>query len=103
MVLDLAKDLPVSLSSVHVTGAPNTRTSFLDAVIRPYLDRGDLSEGTLQDVFMKTSLISQALLKTDAFSVVLPSLRRSESIYASEQDVELHIKLKEKSRFASPF
>lgn len=94
----LAKDLPVSLTSVHVTGAPKTRTSFLDAIIRPHLTESGISSDTFENVLQRTAAITQALSKTDAFSIVLPSLKRSESIYSSNQDVELHIKLKEKSR-----
>jgi hypothetical protein len=98
MTSELAKDLPISLSSVHVTGAPNTRTSFLDAIIRPYIDYNGSEWSTFEDVVQRTSAIIQALSKTDAFSLVFPTLKRSDSIYADQQDVELHLRLRERSR-----
>ena len=97
-MVDLAKELPVSLASVHVSGAPNTRTGFLDAIIRPHLTEPSISSDTFENVLQRTTAITQALTNTDTFSLIQPTLKRSDSIYASKQDVELHIRLKEKSR-----
>jgi hypothetical protein len=92
--------MPASLRSVHVTGGGNIREGFLRHIISPHLaGTSAIEDGTtLQDVLETTSAITRALEKTDAFAIVQPTIAKSGSIYSSPDDVELHIRLKQKSR-----
>lgn len=82
-------------------GAPATRTSFLSFLVQPHLNSPtppSVTEDTIEDVLRRVSRITGVLERSDIFSSVYPSLERSRSPLAGENDVDLILKVRERSR-----
>lgn len=81
---------------MRVTGAYNTRQSFLGSLIKPVLSK---PINTLGDVLHSTRHISYLLQKTDIFKHVEARLERSKSDLASPNDVDVVFKTREHGRY----
>ncbi|KAF8736125.1 hypothetical protein AX14_000848 [Amanita brunnescens Koide BX004] len=89
-------DSPLKIADVRVTGAYNTRQSFLGSLIKPVLSK---PINTLGDVLHSTRHISYLLQKTDIFKHVEARLERSKSDLASPNDVDVVFKTREHGRY----
>ena len=98
---------PMRIAAVRVEGASSTRTSFLDWLVKPHLERHVLSnktsEGednsTVQSVLKTTRDITHTLRNTDIFALVEPRLEAARSYLAREGDVDLVFKTKPRGRY----
>lgn len=88
---------PTRISSVRVEGAVHTRHSFLGSLVSPHLAQGD-APPTFQDVLRRVKAMSHTLNRTDVFAVVHPTIERAASLLASEKDVDVVFKVREKGR-----
>ncbi|KAF8318799.1 hypothetical protein DL93DRAFT_2075725 [Clavulina sp. PMI_390] len=89
------------LADVRVQGAQATRTSFLDFLIRPHISSNatpSAIDGTMEDVMRRVSRITGHLEQTDIFASVQPALERSRSPLAEDGDLDLVLRVKERSR-----
>ena len=86
----------LNLRSVKVEGATNTRQSFLGFITNPILS----SEGgkDLEGVLHKTRQISDVLQRTDIFKSVDAYIERSRDPLATENDLQVIFKAREKGR-----
>jgi outer membrane protein insertion porin family len=93
------------ISAIRVEGATTTRSSFLDWLINPHLERhvsriGEAQEGeNVRAVLNTAKRITNALLETDNFASVEPRIEAAKSYLANEGDVELVFATKPKGRY----
>ncbi|KAF8870966.1 mitochondrial protein [Gymnopilus junonius] len=91
---------PVNVSSIRVEGAPHTRLSFLESIIKPAIPPPSSEQpSTLEDILHTTRRISYALRKTDVFSSIETYVDRPRDMLAQPGDVDLVFKTKERGRY----
>ncbi|KAG2032420.1 surface antigen-domain-containing protein [Suillus americanus] len=93
----------LSVTSVRVDGAANTRKSFLGWLIQPWLarhtdDRANKSNN-LQGALYTARGISHILQETDLFHSVDAKIQKSRDHLAREGDVDIVVTTREKGRF----
>lgn len=114
--MDRNSTLPLTVSSVHVLGAPNTRTGFLERIANPLLSANHDRPYTLSELIQESSRRAQ---KLSAFGrgilfAVKPSLTRLDIFWptisidfakpsqsdssSSPTDVEVYLGVKEKGK-----
>lgn len=94
-------DSPARIVNVRVQGPTATRSSFLGFLIRPHLNAPippSITEGSLQDVLRRVDRITGVLERTDIFSSVQATVERSRSATAGENDVDVILQVKDRSR-----
>ncbi|KAG1735590.1 surface antigen-domain-containing protein [Suillus paluster] len=96
-------ETPLTVTSVRVDGATNTRGSFLGWLIQPWLarhtdDRASKSNN-LQGALYTARGISHILQETDLFHSVHAEIQRSRDHLAKDGDVDIVINTREKGRF----
>ncbi|KZT22770.1 hypothetical protein NEOLEDRAFT_1137574 [Neolentinus lepideus HHB14362 ss-1] len=91
-------ETPVRIASVRVEGAPHTRSSFLGFLINPLLPPVT-SDSTLESVLHTTRRISHILQDSDIFSHIEAKLDASRDPLATNGDVDVILKTREKGRF----
>lgn len=92
---------PAHIADIRIQGTPSTRTSFLGFLVKPHLASStpsSVEEGTVEDVLRRVARITGVLEQSDIFSSVLPTLERSRSAIAGENDLDLILKVRERSR-----
>lgn len=88
------------VSSVRVEGAPHTRRSFLESIIKPAIPPPSSEQpSTLEDVLHATRRISFALRKTDIFTSIEAYVDRPRDMLAQPGDVDLVFRTKERGRY----
>jgi outer membrane protein insertion porin family len=96
-------ETPLSVTTVRVDGATNTRKSFLGWLIQPWLARHtDNQTGksdNLQGTLYTARAISHVLQETDLFHAVDAKIQRSRDHLAKDGDVDIVFSVREKGRF----
>lgn len=84
------------IADVRVIGPTRTRSSFLGSLINPHL----ASEGpnTLEGVLHRLTGITNTLHRADIFADITASVERSRAVQAGQDDVDLVLKVRDKSR-----
>ncbi|KAG6829367.1 hypothetical protein H0H87_011658 [Tephrocybe sp. NHM501043] len=99
-VIQENQQTPLSISSVRVEGATNTRSSFLGSLINPLLPESPASHSAsnLESVLHTSRQISHLLQKSDIFHSVEATIDRARDASASPTDVDVVFKVREKGR-----
>lgn len=94
---------PLHIASVRVEGAPHTRRSFLDWLLKPHLANYATllqpNTANLESVLQTTRSITHILRETDIFSIVEPKLEASRDMLSRDDDIDVIIKTKEKGKW----
>ncbi|EPQ53872.1 hypothetical protein GLOTRDRAFT_13105, partial [Gloeophyllum trabeum ATCC 11539] len=90
---------PLRIAAVRVEGAPHTRSSFLGFLINPLLAPAAAETSTLESVLHTTRRISHILQDSDIFSHVEAKIEPSRDPLATDRDVDVVFKTREKGRF----
>ncbi|GJJ11440.1 hypothetical protein Clacol_005673 [Clathrus columnatus] len=99
--------LGLRIRAIRVEGANHTRDSFLSTIIEPILRSenvtipsgiSDTQPETLESVLHTTRRIADLLVQTDIFSSVNPTLVKSRDPLATDKDVDVVFKCKERGR-----
>jgi outer membrane protein insertion porin family len=88
---------PLKVASIRVEGAPNTRRSFLTSLVEPFIPTQS-DPVTLHSVLESTRQISQRLYEADIFQSVEAKIEKCRDTLASNGDVDLVFKTREKGR-----
>ncbi|KAI0430551.1 outer membrane protein, OMP85 family [Xylaria sp. FL1042] len=94
--------LPVTLSSIHIHGAKNTRRSFLDPLFQPLVEDNRNANYTLSDLLNEIGGAVSKLQKFDIFHpdiVVHLSQPSHLDPSTSPTDLDVSLRVREKSRF----
>ncbi|EJD05373.1 uncharacterized protein FOMMEDRAFT_118409 [Fomitiporia mediterranea MF3/22] len=92
-------DARMRIASVRVEGAGKTRPSFLHWLIEPHLSDVRTDASTLNDVLGVSKRISNKLLESDVFSIVVPRLEQSRGELAGPGDLELVLHTRPKGKY----
>lgn len=84
---------------MRVEGALNTRRSFLNLLINPFLSAPDDEGYNLKSVLRTTQAISHMLQEADIFQSVEAKIEKSRNLLSREGDVDVIFKTREKGRF----
>ena len=87
------------LASVRVTGAQQTRPSFLKWLLDPQLAPAQSEESTFADVLRATKNMTRNLMETDIFAGVVPRLEASRDPLARPGDLALVLQARPRGRF----
>ncbi|KAI1341335.1 outer membrane protein, OMP85 family [Xylariaceae sp. FL0016] len=93
--------LPVTLSSIEVHGAKNTRKSFLNPLFKPLLDDSLRSDYTMADMLNQAGQAVEKMQKFDIFHPqILVHLSRPSHVdpSSSPTDIDISLRVREKSR-----
>ncbi|KAG9000288.1 hypothetical protein FRB90_011865 [Tulasnella sp. 427] len=96
-------DQPARIGAIRVEGAEKTRTSFVGSLVKPYIasptDGTSPRPTTLSDVISTTNEVQSLLMATQIFKSVKPTLERSWSPLAEQDDIDIVFKCAEKGKY----
>ncbi|KAI0477160.1 outer membrane protein, OMP85 family [Xylariaceae sp. FL0804] len=101
-LLSSNQTLPVTLSSIQIHGAKNTRKSFLDPLFQPLVEESQKTDYTLAALLDQVGVAVQKMQKFDIFHPqILFNLSRPLQVdpSSSPTDLDVSLRVREKSRF----